>query len=186
MNTIHACKACSDEEFCKGHEPRRRFLYLLTRKVSQTKRGKVGRRYFHGSTNTRPSQGRILGKAFQGDEKAAWDSFKFVVKGFLGNRSAQNYEELVNNLLQIYQKLGCNVSLKMHFAHSHLDFFSENFGAVSGKHGGERFHQDISSMEKRCQGKRDCAILADYFWTLARDVRTMEYKRQEKRKEKKT
>jgi len=24
----------------------------------------------------------------QGDEKAAWDSFKFVVKGFLGNRRA--------------------------------------------------------------------------------------------------
>jgi len=43
-------------------------------------------------------------KLLQGDEKAAWDSFKFVVKGFLGNRRAQNYEELVNNLLQNYQK----------------------------------------------------------------------------------
>ena len=48
----------------------------------------------------------------QGEEKAAWDSFKFVVKGFLGNRMVQNYEELVNNLLQSYQKLGCNVSEK--------------------------------------------------------------------------
>jgi hypothetical protein len=55
--------------------------------------------------------------------KAAWDSFKIVVKGFLGNRRAQNYEELVNNLLQSYQKLGCNMSLKIHFLHSHLDFF---------------------------------------------------------------
>ena len=26
----------------------------------------------------------------QGDEKAVWDSFKFVVKGFLGNRKAEN------------------------------------------------------------------------------------------------
>ena len=26
----------------------------------------------------------------QGDEKAAWDSFKFVVEVFLGNRRAQN------------------------------------------------------------------------------------------------
>jgi len=42
----------------------------------------------------------------------AWDSFKFVVNVFLGNRRAQNYEELVNNLLQSYQKLGCNMSLK--------------------------------------------------------------------------
>jgi len=48
----------------------------------------------------------------QGDEKTAWDSFKFVVKGFLGNRKGQNYEELVNNLLQSYQILDCNVSLK--------------------------------------------------------------------------
>jgi len=45
-------------------------------------------------------------KVLQGNEKSAWDSFKFVVTGFLGNRRAQNYEELVNNLLQSYQKLG--------------------------------------------------------------------------------
>ena len=37
-------------------------------------------------------------RLLQGDEKAAWDSFKFVVKVFLGNRRAQNYAELVNNL----------------------------------------------------------------------------------------
>ena len=47
-------------------------------------------------------------KLFQGDEKAVWDSFKFVVKGFLGNRRAENYEDLVNNLLQ----------RKIHFLHS--------------------------------------------------------------------
>jgi len=40
-----------------------------------------------------------INKLFQGDEKAAWDSFKFVVKGFFGNRRAQDYEEIVNNLL---------------------------------------------------------------------------------------
>jgi len=63
-------------------------------------------------------------KFLQGVVKAAWDSFKFVVKGFLGNRWAQNYEELVNNLLQSYQKLGWNTSLKIYFLlHSHLDFF---------------------------------------------------------------
>jgi hypothetical protein len=30
-------------------------------------------------------------KLLQGDEKLVWDSFKFVVKRFLGNRRAQNY-----------------------------------------------------------------------------------------------
>jgi hypothetical protein len=42
-------------------------------------------------------------KLFKGNEKTAWDSFKLVVKGFLGNRRPQNYVELVNNLLQSYQ-----------------------------------------------------------------------------------
>jgi len=61
-------------------------------------------------------------KLLQGDKKAASGSFKFVVKGFLGNRRAQKYEELVN-LLQSYQKLGCNMSLKIHFLHSYLGVF---------------------------------------------------------------
>jgi len=122
-------------------------------------------------------------RLLQGDEKADWDSFKFVVKEFLGNRRAQNYEELVNNLLQSYQQLGCNMSLKIHFLHSHLVFFPENCGAASDEQG-ERFDQHISSMEKRYQGNWNCAMLADCCWTLARDVPTMEYKRQVKKEKK--
>ena len=57
---IHAFKSWSDEKFCKGHEPRRNCLYLLMRKVPQTKRGKIERMYFQWSINTRPCQGRIL------------------------------------------------------------------------------------------------------------------------------
>jgi len=69
----------------------------------------------------------------------------------LGNRRAQNYEELVNNLLQSYQKIGCNMSLKIHFLNSHLDFFPENCGAVSDEHG-EHFYQDISSRRRDMKG----------------------------------
>ena len=154
------------------------------RKFPQSKWGKIERKYFHWPTNTRPYQEEYFDKLLQGDEKAAWDSFKFVRKGFLGNRRAQNYEELVNRILQSYQKLGCNMSLKIHFLHSHLNFFPENCGAVSDEHG-EHFHQDVSPMEKRYQGKWNCALLADYCWTLARDAPTMAYKRQAKRKKKK-
>ena len=60
---IHAFKAWSDEKFCKGHKPKRSCLYLLMRNVPQTKWGKIERRYFHWSTNTRPYQGRILRQA---------------------------------------------------------------------------------------------------------------------------
>ena len=76
------------------------------------------------------------------------------------------------------------MSLKINFLHSHLDFFPENCGAVSDEHG-ERSHQDISLMEKRYEGKWNCAMLADYCWSLARDIPNMEYKRLAKRKKKK-
>ena len=75
------------------------------------------------------------------------------------------------------------MSLKIHFLHSHLDFFPENCGSVSDEHG-ERFHQDISSLERRYKGKWSCAMFTNYCWTLARNVPTMEYKRQAKREKK--
>jgi hypothetical protein len=42
-------------------------------------------------------------------------------------------------MLENYQTLGCNMSIKMHFLYSHLDIFRENLGDVSEEQG-ERFH----------------------------------------------
>lgn len=98
-------------------------------------------------------------------EKSAWTCFRNIVRNFLGNHRAENYEELVNNLLAAYKNMGCNMSLKIHFLHSNLDFFPQNLGAVSDEHG-ERFHQVISNMEKRYQDKWSPNMLADYCWTL--------------------
>ncbi|GBO45248.1 hypothetical protein AVEN_52070-1 [Araneus ventricosus] len=58
--------------------------------------------------------------------------------------------------------MGCNMSLKIHFLHSHLEFYPENLGSVSDKHGA-RFHQDISNMGVRYRGKWNPQMLADYF-----------------------
>ncbi|UYV69091.1 hypothetical protein LAZ67_6002396 [Cordylochernes scorpioides] len=69
----------------------------------------------------------------------------------------------------VFSALECNMTLKTHFLHSHLDLFPDNLGAVSDENG-ERFHKDISSMEKRYQGKWSPGLLADYCWTLKRDV----------------
>jgi len=68
------------------------------------------------------------------------------------------------------------MSLKIHFLESHLDSFPENLGEVSDKHG-ERFHQDIMTMEKRYLGKWTSRMLADYCWTLKRDVPDSKYRR---------
>lgn len=53
-------------------------------------------------------------------EREAWISFKKVVKGFLGNNKASNYKELVEDMLKNFKTLGCNISVKLHYLHSHL------------------------------------------------------------------
>jgi len=52
-------------------------------------------------------------------EKDAWQSFCKVVHGFLGRNKADNYEDLVEALLQSYCKFGCRMLIKMHYLHSH-------------------------------------------------------------------
>ena len=73
------------------------------------------------------------------EEKAAWLSFVYVIKNFLGNKKAGNHEDVVSNMLSAFHDLGCKMSIKVHFLFSHLDKFPDNLGAVSDEHG-ERFH----------------------------------------------
>ena len=81
-------------------------------------------------------------------EKKAWESFRDVVHNFQGNRKAKNYKEIVNRLLTVFQTQGCNMSLKVHFLHSHVDYFPENLGPYSEEQG-EKFYQDIMTMERK-------------------------------------
>ncbi|XP_077153196.1 uncharacterized protein LOC143816558 [Ranitomeya variabilis] len=101
-------------------------------------------------------------------EERAWNAFCNVVQNFLGNKKADNYEEIVEELLMSLRNLGCRMSIKIHYLHSHLDFFPENLGDVSEEQG-ERFHQDIKTMEEWYQGRWDSYMMADYCWSLMRD-----------------
>lgn len=114
-------------------------------------------------------------------EIRAWNAFKAVCFNFLGNEKSPKYVEMVEELIASYAALGCNMSLKLHFMHSHLDFFPENMGAVSDEHG-ERFHQDIAKTEKNYRGKWSPAMLADYCWMLQRQTPADSYKRNKKTK----
>ena len=80
-------------------------------------------------------------------EKEAWQAFRGVVDGILGNKKDPHNKELMKKLIKSYQNMGCRMSVKLHFLYSNLDFFQENLGDFSEEHG-ERFHQDIESMEK--------------------------------------
>ena len=75
------------------------------------------------------------------NEKRAWNDFCLVATNFLRNNKADNYKEVVEHLLLSYEELGCNMYLKIHFLHSHPDFFLENCGALSNEHD-KCFHRD--------------------------------------------
>ena len=68
-------------------------------------------------------------------EARAWKVFSKVVYNFLGNKRADNYIELVEELLLSLQDLGCRMRIKVHYLHSHLSEFSANLGDVSEEQG---------------------------------------------------
>jgi hypothetical protein len=47
------------------------------------------------------------------DEKAVWNAFQHAATGLLGNVKAVNFRKLVENRITSYEKLGCNMSLKI-------------------------------------------------------------------------
>ena len=68
-------------------------------------------------------------------ESHAWNAFKSVVENFLGNHKSDDYVRLDENTIQCYQALGSRMSVKIHFLHSHLDYFPSNLGAFSEEQG---------------------------------------------------
>ncbi|UYV65187.1 hypothetical protein LAZ67_3003503 [Cordylochernes scorpioides] len=125
------------------------FAYLK-QKISSISEAKIKEGIFVGPQIRELQQDGNFQNSLNEVEAEAWNSFRNVCKNFLGSVEVENYRDIVNDLLLSYKALGCNMSLKIHFLHSHIDFFPDNLGAVSDEHG-ERFHQDISSMEKRYQ-----------------------------------
>lgn len=109
-------------------------------------------------------------------EVEAWKGLVSVVENFLGNHKAPNYTEIVQQMLESFRILGANMSIKLHFLHSHLDRFPNNLGDYSEEQG-ERFHQDLKVMEERYQGRWNSHMMADYCWSLQRDCPQKSYNR---------
>ena len=85
-----------------------------------------------------------------------------VVSNFLGNHKAVKYVELVDNMLKAYDKW---------VFYLQIDFFPLNLGAVSDEHG-ERFHLEISEMERRYQGRCNPNMMGGFCWFLQRETNT--------------
>lgn len=71
-------------------------------------------------------------------EKKAWKIFKCIVADFLGTTA---------DLLEGYRALDELMSIKLHFLHSHLDYFPGNCCQLSEEQE-ERFHLDIKVIEE--------------------------------------
>lgn len=99
--------------------------------------------------------------------KEALTNLKLVCENFLGNKRAENYRELINNLMKSYKELGCRITVKMHSLICHLDLFPENCGAMSDEQG-ERFHQTLKHIEEAYKGKNMAHALGKYCSELIR------------------
>ena len=113
-------------------------------------------------------------------ELRAWGAFKSVCSGFLSNTRVPDYQACIEKLLNSYEDMGCRMSFKIHFLHSHLNFFPPNLGAVSDEHG-ERFQQDITKMESNYQGKWNPGMMGDFCWMLLGDILEAKYTRSSKK-----
>ena len=71
--------------------------------------------------------------------------------------------------------MGCRMSLKMRFLHSHLEFFLENLEAVGDEHG-EKFRLDFKSMEERYERIWNEGMMGDDCWMLYCDDANHPYK----------
>ncbi|GBO16541.1 hypothetical protein AVEN_150121-1 [Araneus ventricosus] len=136
------------------------FEYLIS-KFPKLSSAKIKEGVFDGTQIKKLVKDSNFEQCMTNTEKQAWVAFKDVVEGFLGNERKENYKELVTVLLRTYHLLGCNMSIKIHFLHSHLEYFPDNLGKMSDEQG-ERFHQDIKEMERRYQGRWDVNMMADY------------------------
>lgn len=97
----------------------------------------------------------------------AWNAFYNVMQNFLGNKKADNYQEIVEELLLSLQGLGYRMRIKVHYLNSHLGEFPENLGDMSEEHG-KCFHED-TVVEECYQGRWD-SNTTDYCWSLMRHI----------------
>lgn len=103
------------------------------------------------------------------DELSAWQNIKAVLENVIGNFRAHNWKSYVDNMLQSFEKINVNMSLKIHFLHYHQDYFDRQLPSESDEHG-ERFHQVSAQLEHWYSGKRLNSLLADLCWNLQSEL----------------
>ena len=129
------------------------FKYIYN-KFSVLSQAKLKEGIFVGPQINKLLNDKGFDHTLSGIQKVAFNAFRDVAHNFLGNTKAPNYIGLVEHMIDSYKNMGCNMSLKIHFLHSHLDFFPSNCGDVSDEHE-EHFHQDTVKEKSRKNGTKE-------------------------------
>lgn len=74
------------------------------------------------------------------DHAIAWDLMTAVFRSFLGKSRVENYRVLINDLMDAFNTLHVNMSLKVHFLHHHMDVSERQIPTESDEQD-ERFLQ---------------------------------------------
>lgn len=99
-------------------------------------------------------------------ELGCWEAIQDVIDGLLSKKRSTNYKSTVQKMMDSFQRLGVNMSLKIHCLHHHLDYFAAQLSTESDEQG-ERHHQIAMPFEKRYSGKKSPdAILAEICWGM--------------------
>lgn len=82
------------------------------------------------------------------NEINAWNAIEHVIDEFLGKTRSDNYQLHVQHMLEAFNKIGVNMSLKIHYLHHHLGYFGCQLSTESDEEG-EKYHQTAMPFEIR-------------------------------------
>jgi hypothetical protein len=103
-----------------------------------------------------------------------WNAFIEVVKNFVGDVKDPHYKEAVENMSEKLRVYGCNMNLKLHLLHPHLDYFPGSLGAFREEQS-EQCHQDLKELERHYQRCWDVSMMADYCWSVRQEDTSQEH-----------
>jgi len=123
------------KNFVKGMDKTSHGFQYVRNKLPNVRETKIKEGISIGPQIRELMQDKQFSEDLNETERKALLSVKRICKDFVGNHKASNYQDVVQDLLTSYKTVGCNMSLKIHFLESHLDFFPENLCEVGDEHG---------------------------------------------------
>ena len=103
------------KQFVKALKPTSRAFCYIRQMFPSMSEAKVKCGIFVGPQIRRMLAFEELKKQMSDLERNAWQVFRMIVEGFLGNHPRDDYAMVVSNLIESYEKLGCRMSMKLHF-----------------------------------------------------------------------